>query len=59
MVFLTTERKEILFHHRVLTMQVTVVNPPFLKLMQQYEPSGLISTLSQEVFASIKVGGAS
>ena len=33
-----------------------MVNPPFLKLMQQYEPSGIISTLSQEVFADIKVG---
>ncbi|CBJ26590.1 hypothetical protein Esi_0035_0090 [Ectocarpus siliculosus] len=38
------------------TQQVTVVNPPFLKLMQQYEPSGIISTLSQEVFADIKEG---
>lgn len=35
---------------------MTVVNPPFLKLMEQYEPTGLISTLSQEVFADIKVG---
>eukprot|EP00903_Cladosiphon_okamuranus_P017641 g16248.t1 len=34
--------------------EVTVVNPPFLKLMQRYEPSGLVSTLSQEVFADIK-----
>lgn len=33
-----------------------MVNPPFLKLMHEYEPSGIISTLSQEVFADIKVG---
>ncbi|CAM9257644.1 unnamed protein product [Scytosiphon promiscuus] len=38
------------------TQQVTVVNPPFLKLLHQYEPSGILSTLSQEIFASIKEG---
>ena len=37
--------------------QVTVVNPLFLKLMQQYKPTGIISTLAQEVFADIKVSG--
>lgn len=35
--------------------QVTVVNPLFLKLLQQYKPTGIISTLAQEVFADIKV----
>lgn len=35
--------------------QVTVVNPLFLKLMQQYTPTGIMSTLAQEVFADIKV----
>lgn len=44
------------FRPALLFGQVTVVNPPFLKLMQQFEPTGLVSTLSQEVFANIKVG---
>lgn len=48
-------RTELISYLLELATQVTVVNPPFLKLMQQYEPSGIISTLSQEVFASIKV----
>ncbi|CAM9656283.1 unnamed protein product [Ascophyllum nodosum] len=36
--------------------EVTVVNPPFLKLLQRYKPTGLLSTLAQEVFADIKEG---
>lgn len=40
---------------RFYSDQVTVVNPPFLKLMHKYQPNGLISTLAQEVFADIKV----
>lgn len=39
----------------VRSEQVTVINPPFLKLLNKYEPGGVISTLSQEVFADIKV----
>ncbi|CAM9090652.1 unnamed protein product, partial [Laminaria digitata] len=38
------------------TQEVTVVNPLFLKLMQQYTPTGIMSTLAQEVFADIKDG---
>ncbi|CAM9202218.1 unnamed protein product [Choristocarpus tenellus] len=38
------------------TQKVTVINPPFMKLMQQYTPVGLLSTLSQEVFSKIKEG---
>lgn len=36
-------------------MKVTVINPPFLKLLRQLGPAGIISSLSQEVFADIKV----
>ncbi|CAM9728040.1 unnamed protein product, partial [Sphacelaria rigidula] len=38
------------------TVNVTVVNPPFLKLMNKYKPTGLISILSREVFSEIKEG---
>lgn len=33
-----------------------MVNPPFLKLMNKFKPTGLISVLSREVFSEIKVG---
>lgn len=35
---------------------VTVVNPPFLRLMEEDGPSGLLAALSQEAFATIHTG---